>query len=194
LYLELSTEERDHFVRLLAAFPLSLKEHLRGARYNPQLLGLPPPDASVTHVPLYLSEVIQASILKAKRINVANGMEMFLFDNHTRAYMDICGACERIRNTPLPGWFAVAIWFWILAYLLALPWFLAPSIDMWTVPVLVFVAYFGISIEMLAEEMQEPFGCTQNDLPLDQICLNTIASIEEIMHVNIATAGSISNQ
>jgi ion channel-forming bestrophin family protein len=193
LYLDLSVEERDVFVRLLAAFPLSLKEHLREGRYNPELLGLPPLDPGCRHVPLYISESIQARILNSKRLEIASGMEMLLFDTHTRALLDICGACERIRNTPLPGWFAMAIWVWIWSYLLALPWFLAPNIDMLTVPVLVFVCYFGISIEMLAEEMQEPFGCTQNDLPLDQICLNIIASVEEIMHVSIGTTGGVTN-
>lgn len=194
LYLELSAEERDRLVRLLAAFPFSLKEHLRSSRYNLELLGLPPMDASLKHVPLYISEEIQSRIVKGKRIPVTNGLEMFLFDNHTRALMDICGSCERIRNTRLPGWFEVAIWVWIASYLLALPWFLAPNIDMWTVPVLVFVAYFGISLEMLAEEMQEPFGCTPNDLPLDQICLTIIGSVEEIMHVNIATTGGVTSR
>ena len=44
-------------------------------------------------------------------------------------------------------------------------------------------AYFLIGLELIAEEIEDPFGDDGDDLPLDQICANIQATITEILDI-----------
>ena len=48
-------------------------------------------------------------------------------------------------------------------------------------PIVAALFYIFVSIEMIAEEIEDPFGVDANDLPLDQICKNIHMQIDEIM-------------
>jgi putative membrane protein len=49
------------------------------------------------------------------------------------------------------------------------------------VPITVIVLYVFASIELIAEEIEDPFGEDDNDLPLDNICGIIKANLHEIM-------------
>ena len=49
----------------------------------------------------------------------------------------------------------------------------------WTVPICVFILYILASLELLAEEIENPFGTDPNDLPVDDICDNIKKNIQE---------------
>ena len=44
-----------------------------------------------------------------------------------------------------------------------------------------FILYILASLELLAEEIEDPFGEDPNDLPVDDICKNIKANVEEIL-------------
>jgi putative membrane protein len=50
-----------------------------------------------------------------------------------------------------------------------------------TVPITIIVLYVFASIELIAEEIEDPFGEDDNDLPLDDICNRIKINMEEIM-------------
>jgi ion channel-forming bestrophin family protein len=98
-----------------------------------------------------------------------------------RALMDICGACERITSSPLAGAYKNMIWLGVGGYMLALPWLLAPTLENWTVPFVIGGAYFVVGLELLAEEVERPFGHDVNDISLTPLCLKIEVSITEVM-------------
>jgi len=51
----------------------------------------------------------------------------------------------------------------------------------WTVPICVFILYILASLELLAEEIENPFGKDPNDLPVDDICDHIKENVEEIL-------------
>jgi putative membrane protein len=95
--------------------------------------------------------------------------------------MDICGACERIRRTPLPRSYLLFIRTCIALYLLTLPWGLIHDFGYWTIPEVMIVGYFMVGIELTAEEVEEPFGRAADDLLLDDICQGIEATVTEIL-------------
>ena len=48
-------------------------------------------------------------------------------------------------------------------------------------PALIFVFYVLASLELIAEEIEDPFGTDANDLPLDSISANIKRSVPEIL-------------
>jgi putative membrane protein len=49
------------------------------------------------------------------------------------------------------------------------------------VPIIAFVLYVLASIELIAEEIEDPFGFDDNDLPLEKLCTNIKLHIGEIL-------------
>nr|WP_317235453.1 bestrophin family ion channel [Niabella ginsengisoli] len=102
-------------------------------------------------------------------------------NNELQSFTDICGACERIKNTPIPSSYGVFIKRFVLIYLLTLPWGYVFQLGYWVVPVVVFIAYVLAGLELIAEEIEDPFGGDENDLPTQKISENIKKSVEEIL-------------
>ena len=62
-----------------------------------------------------------------------------------------------------------------------MPFGLAHDFHYWTVPIATFVLYIFGSLELLAEEIEDPFGLDTNDLPTDDLALKIQANVEEIL-------------
>jgi putative membrane protein len=95
--------------------------------------------------------------------------------------MDVCGGCERIRKTPIAASYRTFIRQSITIYLATLPWGVVDLLGWWTVGVAALVGYFMIGVEVLAEDVEEPFGTDDDDLDLDGICATIERSIREIV-------------
>jgi putative membrane protein len=52
----------------------------------------------------------------------------------------------------------------------------------WVIPVVAFIFYVLASLELIAEEIEDPFGGDDNDLPTDKIASNIKRHVEEILH------------
>lgn len=88
------------------------------------------------------------------------------FDATLGALTDIQGACERIRNTPLPYVYAVLVHQIVGVYCFALPWGLLHALH-WIMPaVAVLVSYAFFGLDAIGEELDNPFDTDANDLPL----------------------------
>jgi putative membrane protein len=166
---------------LLIAFPYTLMDHLRGKKTNLSEFGLPANTAPNAHLPLYISNLIFAMFAHWIQIQGVSGFLQIIFDTHLRSLMDICGACERIQKSPIAPSYKNIIWVWLVTYLLIVPWLLVPLLEAWAVVVMLIGAYFILALEMLAEEVEDPFGVCVNDLPLDSICRTIEASVDQVM-------------
>jgi len=51
----------------------------------------------------------------------------------------------------------------------------------WSVPVVMLIFYILVSVELIAEEIEDPFGVDDNDLPLDGLCETIQSNVEEIL-------------
>lgn len=91
----------------------------------------------------------------------------------------ICGACERIRNSPLVRSYHIMVMVCITLYLAAAPLMLHNRI--WTIPVVMMLALFFFTLELLASDVDEPFGQAPDDLPLESLCASVKATVEQIV-------------
>lgn len=97
------------------------------------------------------------------------------------SFDDITGACERIRRTPIPFGYSSYIRQFILLYALAVPFALAREYGYGTVVVSMFLFFSTMGLELLATEVEEPFGADRNDLPLDEIAARIADDVAEVL-------------
>ena len=65
---------------------------------------------------------------------------------------------------------------------MSLPVFFGSEFGYTTVPITIIVLYVFASIELIAEEIEDPFGEDDNDLPLDDICNRIKTNLNEILN------------
>jgi putative membrane protein len=173
-------QDKYEFIKLLLAFPYSLKNHLRGGVFDLKVFDLHAQKIEPSHFPQYIASLASQNLYKWKTEGKIDGFIWLELDLHARALMDICGSCERILKSPIAGAYKQLIWHGIIIYMVLAPWLIIPLLDNWTLVAVILSAYFILGVELLAEEVEEPFGTQTNDLPLETICSNISISIKEI--------------
>jgi putative membrane protein len=124
------------------------------------------------HVPLAVATKLTALLVEARRRDLIDTRVMLAMDQNIQLLVDYFGACERIKNTPLPFAYVVHLRRALILYSITLPLALVKDFGWGTVPATFCVAYTFFGIEEIGVEIENPFGDDANDLPLDRICEN----------------------
>lgn len=109
-----------------------------------------------------------------------SGHQLLFINSELQSFTDVCGACERIKNTPIPYSYSAFIKKFIFIYVLTLPFSYVFALGIYVIPVVVFIFYVLASLELIAEEIEDPFGNDANDLPTEKIASNIKKHVEEI--------------
>ena len=99
-------------------------------------------------------------------------------------FLDILGACERIKNTPIPYSYNMYIKKFIFTYSVTLPFGIMSITHYWTIPITCVLFYLLVSTELIAEEIEDPFGNDDNDLPTDALSEKIKGNVKEILLSN----------
>jgi putative membrane protein len=91
-------------------------------------------------------------------------------DASLSAMTGVAAACERIHGTPIPFSYSLLLHRTAYLYCVLLPFGLVDAIGDLTPLVTLLVAYTFFGLDALGDEIEEPFGTADHDLPLDAIC------------------------
>jgi ion channel-forming bestrophin family protein len=133
------------------------------------------------HLPNQIAASLYARINTLHVEGKFSPAQMLVLSEDVKALTDHCGACERIKNTPIPYTYSVFIKKFIFFYVMTLPFGWVFSLSYFIIPVVVFILYAFASLELIAEEIENPFGTDANDLPIDQICQNIRKHVGELL-------------
>ena len=169
---------------LIVAYPYAAKEHLRkGVDVHKLELDedLQEKLKRLKHKPNGVASLIYDELNNAYKNKIISGEQLMLLDQELKEFTNVIGACERIKNTPIPFSYTLFIKKFIFIYVFTLPFGLIPDFHYWSIPVVMFVFYVMVSLEILAEEIEDPFGKDDNDLPTDELAGKIEESVSEIM-------------
>ncbi len=176
---------RLFFRRMIPNFAFVLKNHLRKEFVAEEFEYFPQFDAkhikADAHIPNQVNSYLIQKAMHLHSTNVLSTEQIWLINKELSSFADICGACERIRNTPIPFSYSSFIKKFIFFYTMTLPWGYVLTMGYWMVPVSVFVFYVLVSLELIAEEIESPFEKDVNDLPTDQIAKGIRSAVRELI-------------
>lgn len=175
------SDEKHHFGRQLVSFALALKDHLRDQADLIRYDAFAPASQPPRHVPLYIATRLYERIEAWRQDELLGGYELLFLDRHAAGLMDVCGACERIRSSPISTSWRSFVRQCVGLYLVTLPWGLVQEFGLWTIPAVLAVAYFMVGLELIAENVEDPFGTSADDLKLDEICAAISRSVDEVL-------------
>ena len=181
------TEQKTFFRKIIPAYAYALHKHLRSENTRLELFEADahhPVFKSIDrekHVPNQVALLMFKHIQQLYQQQKINGDQFIILNAELQSFTDICGACERIKNTPIPYSYSVFIKKFIFVYVMTLPFGYVFSLGYYVIPVVAFIFYVLASLELIAEEIEDPFGKDDNDVPTDKIALNIHKHIAELL-------------
>ncbi|RLJ74826.1 bestrophin family protein [Pedobacter alluvionis] len=178
--LKLTDEDVRFFEYGIPKYAFALKEHLREKMYfgkNSLLIAV----KEGKHVPNQIAGSLTNRLYGLLEKGSISQEQFIVLSSDFNQFTDICGACERIKNTPIPFSYSAFIKKFIFVYVVTLPFGWVFSLGYFVVPIVPFILYVLASLELIAEEIENPFGYDANDLPVDQICTNIEKHVGEIL-------------
>ncbi len=169
--------------RLIVEYVFALKRHLRGHQNDSEHFVSAHKIEAKYHKPNYIAKLIMLELNELLQQKIINEQQLLFINEEIRAFTDSCGACERIKNTPIPFSYTVFLKKFIFFYVMTLPFGYVFTLGYIVIPVVIFVFYVLASLELIAEEIENPFGNDANDLPLLQLCKNIQKHVGEILEV-----------
>ena len=178
------TKEKRAFLNMLVAFTYAMRDQLRGDVFARSAELLPPALAAevdrARYKPFIILRAMGEWATQRQREGGFGEISKTMLDRNLIELSSILGGCERIASTPVPFGYAVMIHRVVYFYCAMLPFGLVDGIA-WMTPVVTLVmAYSFIALDLLAAELEMPFGRDENDLALDAISLNIELSIREL--------------
>lgn len=174
--------DRNYFKKLIPSYAHFLQKHLSDEETALMLVeGIDVEFDHQKHKPNQIAKMIFQKANDLYATGKITGDQFIIINAELQSFTDICGACERIKNTPIPYSYSSFIKKFIFFFIMTLPFGYVFSLGYYTIPVVIFIFYVLASLELIAEEIEDPFGNDANDLPTEKIASNIKKHVEEIL-------------
>lgn len=185
-YIEMENhEDREWFAKMIPNFVYAMKEHLRR---GVQISELEPMSDSFErelkeykHKPNRLASMMYSKVNELYKTKKLTGDQLINLDKELKDFIDIIGACERIKNTPIPYSYSMYVKKFIFIYVVTLPFGFLTTYGYFTAIIVAIITFVLLSIELIAEEIEDPFGKDINDLPTDDLAGKIKENVREIL-------------
>jgi putative membrane protein len=176
---------RDWFAKMIPNLAVAIKEHLRTGTKIEELEVVDDQFIiklkGIKHIPNKISSMMYERVNDLYKDKKISGDQLYVVDKELKQFSDILGACERIKNTPIPYSYTMYIKKFIFIYILTLPFGFVTIAEYMTIPIVILISYVLLSVELIAEEIEDPFGMDVNDLPTDELSVKIRDNVREIL-------------
>jgi ion channel-forming bestrophin family protein len=178
-------EINRHLAMLVGNYAFALKKHLRDDRSTTEMeqderFQIHELEKQM-HWPNYVAFRLYDELQKLYQERKISDAQLLVLNGELKQFTDICGACERIKKTPIPFSYSLFLKKFLFAYIMTMPFGFVFDFGYWIILIVVFVFYVLASLELIAEEIEQPFGTDQNDLPLEQLSETIRRNTREIV-------------
>ena len=186
-----SMAEKQAFIRHQIAFVHSLRQQPRGEDNTAnlqRLLTVEEQQAVVgqNFIALRLTQIMGQMLANWQAEQKIDVWQWQSLDNTLGEIAHIQAGCERINNTPIPYAYFVLLHRTVYLYCFMLPFGLGNAIG-WVTPFVVsFVGYTFMALNEIVDEISEPFGTGENELPLGMMCDTIETQLAMLSHQKFA--------
>jgi putative membrane protein len=136
--------DRNFYRKVIPAYASVLSKHLLNEEVSKELFeGL---DLEMDHHKHRPNQVAKMLFQKANdfyKSGKITGDQFYIINSELQSFTDICGACERIKNTPIPYSYSSFIKKFIFFFVMTLPFGFVFSLGYYVIPVVIFIFCFS---------------------------------------------------
>jgi len=175
--------EKEYWKLMIPNYAFAMKEHLRDGVHSDELtFNEETKNIKIAkHIPNALATDMYKRLHQLYKDKTISGDQLIILDKELKALTDIIGGCERIKKTPIPYSYSLFLKKFIFMYVITIPFGMVYDFDYWTIPIATIILYVLGSIELIAEEIEDPFGKDANDLPTDNLASTIRQNVVEIL-------------
>lgn len=178
---------KEFFAKMISNHGFAMKENLRGEVQFEELEEITPAYTdvlkSVYHVPNQIISSITERIVLLYKEGKITDPQLLELSKHMDAAVEIVASCERIRTTPVPFSYSIHLKKFIFFFTIILPFGFIHDLGYWCFIIVMIIFYALVGLEAIGEEIEDPFGQDENDLPMDAICKSIKKSVKAILKV-----------
>ncbi|MCB9224078.1 MAG: hypothetical protein H6582_07890 [Crocinitomicaceae bacterium] len=180
-------KRRRFFVRNITNFALALQWHLRGESKTDDFIfinkrWLDDVEAA-DHKPNTICSFMYLEVETMYKEGIITDFDKDRLMDNLQGFTDVLGGCERIKKTPIPFSHSSFIKMFILIYMVILPFGLVEKFEYLTIPAVMIMGFALVGVEVISEEIENPFGMEANSLPLTSMTDGIRDGAYEILHV-----------
>lgn len=176
---------KKELIALIINYNYALKNFLRNKAGMEELSDLPEGFkhelTNTVHKPNLIAKHLFKKISDLNNDRHLTDTQLLILNDELRSFTNSAGACERIRNTPIPYSYNLFLKKIIFMYVITIPFMFATDFKYGSILISMAMLYVFASIELIAEEIEDPFGEDDNDLPIDDICQRIQTNLLEII-------------
>lgn len=184
---ETDVENRKYFSAMISNHSYSLKESLRDGLKPEELTeaepGLLNNLTKIYHVPNFFLTKICFRFNQLYKTRVITDMQFLEISKHIDDISEVVSSCERIHSSPIPFSYAIHLKKFLFAFVLILPFGFIHDLGYWSALIVMLIFYAMVGLDVIGEEIEDPFGQDENDLPFDSLCYSLKKNINEILKV-----------
>ena len=171
-----SSDERQQMTEWVSGFAVALMNHLQTGMDS-----LSASKRAVRHEAIDIAGRVHGEIARLVSQQRIDSIQAQILDLHASGFMDVSGACERIRATPLADSYRALLHQGMILQLVAIMALATWELGALGLAVVLIPAYFLIAMELVAEDIENPFGTSGDDLNLETYCATIRRSAEQIL-------------
>ena len=180
-------KRRKFFVANISNFAMALQWHLRDQMKTGNLIyvnrACTEDVEKAKHVPNQIASFLYGETEAMSREGVISDFDKDRLKDILQGLIDVLGGCERIKKTPIPFSHSTFIKIFTIIYIIVLPFGLINVFHYLTIPAVTIMGFAMLGIEVISEEIENPFGLEANNLPTGSISDTIRENVYEILHV-----------
>ena len=180
--------QRAYFFMLFSNFPIAVKDLLRnqsefknfrfGNGFEQKTL------EHIEHIPNKILALCYDEMLSMRRREEIDSTQLRIVDIDLSQLSAASTHCERIKSSPIPKSYSMFIRKFLFLYILTLPFGFGETLGYYLAPIVSFVFYVLLSLELIAASIEDPFGKDSEDLPLENLCMQMRRESGEILNID----------
>ncbi|WP_292999418.1 bestrophin family protein [Nevskia sp.] len=180
------TALRSGIVLNQVAFVHALRCHLRRQNPFPELVGvLGHAEAEALrgygNIPNALTLRVAEQLQEARALGLIDSLRWSALDGSLTTLANIQGACERIKNTPLPRQFSFLPRMLVDAFCWLIPLALVSGLGIFTPIASALISFTLIAIDTASQAIEDPFENTVNDTPMTALSRGIELTLREML-------------
>jgi putative membrane protein len=178
---------RKFFATMIANHAFAMKENLRDGIKWSELVGMDEETLhrlqACYHVPNEIVNIMNEKINQLYKEGKLTDPMLLELLKHTDNCNNINGSCERIRTSPVPFSYNVHLKKFMIFFVAICPFGFIHDLDYYSVVVVMLIVYALTGLDAIGEEIEDPFGQDENDLPIDKIAKSIRTNVRAILKV-----------
>ena len=132
------------------------------------------------NLPIAILNALESYLVNMLRCNTIDARQFGLLETVLGSLGDQYASMERIKGTPVPLPYLVHLRQVIVIFCFLLPLEVASRLKWWVIPIVGITVFTFEGIDSIGKEIEDPFGCDFNDLPLNRYCLQIKHEIDRL--------------